>query len=81
MLGQPQKVIGPNPVQGPIKSSMDQWVYIIKSMQQIRVSSTGFPSKPESFTATEDRDEWVDWNQERDREAENSPKKPRKELA
>lgn len=72
VLGQPYKISGPTPVQGPHKVTMEQWVYIIKSMQQIRVSSTGIPSKPESFTLAEDRDEWVDWNRSRDREAEGT---------
>ncbi|MEN6463627.1 MAG: FecR family protein [Syntrophaceae bacterium] len=71
LQGPPQKVSGPSQVQGPTKVSMEQWVFIVKSMQQIRVSSAGVPSKPESFTAREDRDEWVDWNKGRDQEADN----------
>jgi len=78
LQGPPQKVSGPTQVGGPSKVSMDQWVYIIKSMQQIRVSSAGLPSNPESFTAKEDRDAWVDWNQGRDHEAENPPGKAQK---
>jgi len=70
LQGPPQKVSGPAQVQGPQKVSMDQWVYIIKSMQQIRVNSAGVPSKPESFTVKEDRDAWVDWNKGRDRAAD-----------
>ncbi len=76
--GPPRKVPGPTQVQGPSKVSMDQWVYIIKSMQQIRISSAGMPSKPESFTAKEDRDEWVDWNKGRDEAADNPTEKSRK---
>lgn len=70
VLGQPSKISGPASVPGPHKVTMEQWVYIIKSMQQIRVSSTGIPSQPESFTLAEDRDEWVDWNRRRDLEVE-----------
>jgi hypothetical protein len=71
LQGPPQKISGPTQVEGPKKVSMEQWVYIVKSMQQIRVSSAGVPSKPESFTAKEDADEWVDWNKGRDKEADN----------
>lgn len=70
LQGQPQKVSGPTQVPGPAKVSMEQWVYIIKSMQQIRINSAGVPSKPESFTAKQDRDAWVEWNQRRDRDAD-----------
>lgn len=78
LLGAPQKVSGPTQVQGPSKVSMDQWVYIVKSMQQIRISSAGVPSKPESFSVKQDRDAWVDWNQGRDTDAENAPDKAQK---
>lgn len=74
VLGQPQKIAGPAKIQGPHSVSMEEWVYIIKSMQQIRISSSGVPSKPESFTAEEDRDDWVDWNRTRDQEIENPSK-------
>lgn len=73
LLGVPQKVSGPTQVEGPKKVTMEQWVYIIKSMQQIRVNSAGVPSKPESFTSKEDKDAWVEWNQGRDQDAENPP--------
>jgi len=78
LQGPPQKVSGPTQVQGPARVSMDQWVFIIKSMQQIRISSAGVPSKPESFTVKEDRDAWVKWNQVRDQDAENPPEKVQK---
>lgn len=73
LQGPPRRISGPTQVQGPAEVSMDQWVFIIKSMQQIRVSSAGVPSKPESFTTQEDRDAWVDWNRELDRKADNPP--------
>jgi hypothetical protein len=71
LQGPPSKVNGPTQVQGPTKVSMGQWVYIIKSMQQIRISRDGLPSKPESFSTKEDTDEWVDWNQGCDRDADS----------
>jgi len=68
VLGAPTKVDGPKKVEGPKKISMEEWVYLIRSMQQISVSKTGVPDKPRSFTEQEDRDEWVDWNRAKDAE-------------
>jgi len=67
-MGAPTKVAGPKKIEGPKKISMEEWVYLIRSMQQISISRTGVPDKPRSFTEREDRDEWVDWNRARDSE-------------
>lgn len=66
-VGPPKKIAGPVPVAGPRKVSMEEWVYIVKSMQQIQIRPDGSADKPKAFTATEDRDPWVDWNKARDR--------------
>ena len=66
ITGSPVKVPGPSPVPGPHKVSMEEWTYIVKSMQQIQISGDGIPAKPEAFTAEEDRSDWVDWNKERE---------------
>jgi hypothetical protein len=69
------EVSGPVPVPGPHavpapyhEVTMEQWHEIVKSMQQITISPQGVASKPQDFNAQEDAaDEWVRWNQERDR--------------
>lgn len=65
-VGPPHKISGPTPVPGPKKVTMEEWTYIIRSMQQIRISSDGIAEKPKAFTEQEDKNEWVDWNKSRD---------------
>ncbi|MEN6468699.1 MAG: FecR family protein [Smithella sp.] len=70
-VGPPKPVAGPTAIEGPKPVSMEQWVYIVKSMQQIRVASDGKPQKPEDFTeASEQMDSWANWNKSRDKKAE-----------
>ena len=71
MMGPPHKIAGPRPIPGPEKVTMEQWLVIVKSMQQIRIATDGTAEKPRDFTEQEDRDEWVDWNKERDKELES----------
>ena len=68
MIGPPEKIAGPTPIPGPKKVRMEEWVFIIKSMQQISIAADGTAQEPRDFTEKEDRDEWVDWNKARDRE-------------
>jgi hypothetical protein len=63
----PTKVLGPHPVAGPHAVSMEEWTYIVKSMQQIFIRPDGTPTKPMPFLAIEDINDWVRWNQERDK--------------
>lgn len=68
-VGPPQAVAGPTPVSGPKPVSMEQWVYIVKSMQKIHIDADGKAREPESFTEEEDVDRWTKWNKRRDRKS------------
>jgi len=68
------KVIEPHPVAGPHEVAppmhevtLEEWVVIVKAMQQISISSQGVASKPQDFDPKTDADDWVKWNQERDK--------------
>jgi len=47
---------------------MEEWTAIVKTTQQISISPQGIPTKPRDFDPKADSDEWVRWNQERDKE-------------
>lgn len=66
VVGPPKPVSGPIVIEGPKPVSMEEWVYIVKSMQQISITSDGQAQKPEEFTESEDMDDWVKWNKKRD---------------
>jgi len=67
----PHEVAGPHEVPPPSHEvSIEEWTTIVKAMQQISISPNGVPSKPEDFDPKADADEWVKWNQERDKETQ-----------
>jgi len=60
----------PVPIKGPHPVSMEEWVYIVKSLQQININADGSATKPFRFDIKADLNEWVRWNQMRDAEIE-----------
>ncbi len=65
----PHEVAGPHEVPPPYHEvSMEEWTAIVKAMQQISISPDGKPSKPQDFDPQADADDWVKWNQERDKQ-------------
>ncbi len=65
----PTEVPGPHAVPPPYHEvSMEEWQVIVKSFQQMTISPEGKPSEPKNFTLQEDADDWVRWNQERDKQ-------------
>jgi hypothetical protein len=67
----PREVQGPKEVARPYEEvSKDQWEQIVLTqMMQIVIPPTGKPGEPAAFSGEEDqREEWVRWNQERDKE-------------
>ena len=67
-LKKPHQIEGPTEVAPPHEVTLEEWVYIVKSMQQIRFDKKGkilsignFSSKDE-----EEKSSWVKWNFKRD---------------
>lgn len=70
---QRRQIEGPRQVPGPTQISLDQWVYLVRNMQQITIGANGKVKSTGSFKAN-DRDEqtdWVKWNLARDRQSGN----------
>ncbi|MBU0699466.1 MAG: FecR family protein [Pseudomonadota bacterium] len=66
-LEKPTKIAGPHPVEGPHPVSMEEWTYIVGALQQINIQPDGSAAKPFRFDIAKDLDEWVRWNQARNR--------------
>lgn len=67
--GPPVQVSGPHEVAPPYHEvTMEEWHVIVKSFQQVTISPQGVASKPQDFDVRQDMDDWVRWNQERDRQ-------------
>jgi hypothetical protein len=71
----PREVSAPVPVPGPHEVptpyhevTLEEWYVIVKSFQQVTISPDGVASQPQDFDPSVDADEWVKWNQERDKQ-------------
>ncbi|MCB0289361.1 MAG: FecR domain-containing protein [Calditrichaeota bacterium] len=77
-VGKPQEVPGPQQVPGPQEVSAEQWIQIVRSMQQVTIGPGGLIKSVGNFS-TNDADEntaWVRWNQERDRALQQGTPQP-----
>jgi len=70
----PREVSAPVPVPGPHEVpppyhevSMEEWQVIVQAFQQVTISPDGVASQPQDFDPEADADDWVKWNQERDK--------------
>lgn len=63
---EPVEVPGPYEIPGPYEVSLEEWVRIVKGFQ-IKVRGDGKFAKLRIDRERDARDEWVRWNQERDR--------------
>ena len=65
----PTEVPGPTEVQGPHEVTADEWVKIVKAMQQITISKKGEIISWSGFSPDdeEEKTDWVQWNQNLDR--------------
>ena len=64
----PYQIKGPHQIQGPHQVSLEEWVYIVKSMQQITINPKGQVVSVGEFQG-KDPDEntpWVKWNKKRE---------------
>lgn len=67
MLSKPSKLAQPHPVAGPHPVSMEEWTYIVGSLQQINIQPDGTATKPFRFDIAKDLNEWVQWNRQRNK--------------
>ena len=70
----PREVSAPVPVPGPHEVptpyhevTMEEWQVIVQAFQQVAISPEGVASQPQDFDPVADADDWVKWNQERDK--------------
>jgi hypothetical protein len=67
-VGKPVQVEGPHAIQGPHAVTLDEWVYIVKSMQQITIDPKGVVLSMGQFSKkdADEQSDWVQWNRRRE---------------
>jgi len=64
----PQRVGPPVQVPGPTQVPFETWVKLVRANQELTVTADGKPSEPQPLADKPQDREWVNWNQQRDRE-------------
>lgn len=64
--GERREVAGPQEVQGPKEVTLQEWYYIVRSMQRISISPGQSTFEVEDIKADDEADAWRKWNEERD---------------
>ena len=65
-IGRPREIPGPSEVPGPREVTLQEWEYIVREMQEIKITAQGKALKPSYFSPEADMNDWVLWNQQRD---------------
>ena len=66
-----KEIAGPREVAPPQEISRAEWELLVKSMQEVYISPEGKASRPRGFSLEEDLNDWVRWNLNRDKTANN----------
>lgn len=76
-IAPPQEVPGPYEIPGPREVSLEEWFYIVKSMQKIKIDKNGRILQAGSFSTSdpEEQSEWVRWNMRRDLQRRRQPQR------
>jgi hypothetical protein len=64
----PQRVGPPVQVPGPTQVPFETWVRLVRANQELTVSAEGKPSEPRPLADKPQDRQWINWNQQRDRE-------------
>ena len=64
----PQEISKPfTEIPKPREVTLQEWEYVVKSMQQIVIMPDGKAKKPVKFDSIKDLDDWIRWNKKRDK--------------
>lgn len=66
--GREGEIEGPTEIAGPTEVTLEQWIQIVKVHQEITVNPDGTYGIVQFNPLLDAQDDWVKWNQERDRQ-------------